>query len=165
MVLTRSRWESIRRDILIDFDAQAGTGGGVAFNSLADFTNGLVVGGVGDAFTQTYTTNGDVRIGFYSLGLYFQDEYRVTPNLKLTLALRGDRNSNPICSQDCYSRLETPFSGITHDINTPYDQAISTNLHSAFPNVEKVALQPRIGFTWSPMGQQHRASRRNWRVL
>ncbi len=34
----------------------------------------------GDAFSQTYTTNGDVRIGFYSLGLYFQDEYRVTPN-------------------------------------------------------------------------------------
>jgi hypothetical protein len=113
----------------------------------------VVVGGNGDAFTQSYTTNGDVRIGFYSLGLYFQDEYRVTPNLKLTLALRGDRNSNPICSQDCYSRLETPFSGITHDINTPYNQAISTNLHSAFPNVEKVALQPRIGFTWSPMGR------------
>jgi len=143
---------NFRRDILIDYDAQADTGGGVAFDSLADFTNGLVVGGNGDSFGQVYTTNGDVRIGFYSLGLYFQDEYRVNPNLKLTLALRGDRNSNPICSQDCYSRLSAPFSGLTHDVNTPYNQAIETNLNSAFPNVEKVALQPRIGFTWSPLG-------------
>jgi hypothetical protein len=93
-----------------------------------------------------------VRFGFYSLGLYFQDEYRVTPNLKLTLALRGDRNSNPICSQNCFSRLDTAFSGLTHDPNTPYNQIIDASVHTAFPNVEKVALQPRLGFTWSPLG-------------
>jgi hypothetical protein len=85
-------------------------------------------------------------------GLYFQDEYRVTPNLKLTLALRGDRNSNPICATDCYSRFETAFSGMTHDVNTPYNQAIMAGTHSAFPDIEKVALQPRFGFTWSPLG-------------
>jgi len=68
------------------------------------------------------------------------------------LALRGDRNSNPICASDCYSRFETAFSGMTHNVNTPYKQAILAGTHSAFPDVEKVAMQPRFGFTWSPLG-------------
>ena len=143
---------NFRRDDLTDYDAQSNTGGDLTFGTLQDFTNGLVNIGDGGNLAKNYTTNGDVRIGFYSLGLYFQDEYRVNPNLKLTLALRGDRNSNPICSSDCYSRLATPFTGLTHDVNTPYNQIIDAGTHSAFPSVEKVVLQPRFGFTWSPLG-------------
>jgi hypothetical protein len=143
---------NFRRDDLTDYDAQIQNNGLVQFGSLADFVNGTVIGGNGDSYSQVFTRNGDVRIGFYSLGLYFQDEYRVTPNLKLTLALRGDRNSNPICGSDCYSRFETAFSGMSHDVNTPYNQAILAGTHSAFPDVEKVAMQPRFGFTWSPLG-------------
>src|SRR5580698_8305250 len=142
---------NFRRDDLTDYDAQSNTGGLLTFGTLADFTNGLVSND-GGSLGKIYTTNGDVRIGFYSLGLYFQDEYRVTPNLKLTFALRTDRNSNPICGQNCFSRLDTPFSGMTHDVNTPYNQIIDPGSHSAFPNVEKLALQPRFGFTWSPLG-------------
>jgi hypothetical protein len=143
---------NFRRDDLTDYDAQIQNNGLVQFGSLADFVNGTVIAGNGDSYSQVFTKNGDVRIGFYSLGLYFQDEYRVTPNLKLTLALRGDRNSNPICASDCYSRFETAFSGMTHNVNTPYNQAILAATHSAFPDVEKVAMQPRFGFTWSPLG-------------
>jgi hypothetical protein len=143
---------NFRRDDLTDYDAQSNTGGLLTFGTLADFTNGLVTSTDGGSLFKNYTVNGDVRISFYSLGLYFQDEYRVTPNLKLTMALRGDRNSNPICSQNCYSRLDTAFSGLTHDINTPYSAIIDAGMHSAFPDVEKIALQPRFGFTWSPLG-------------
>ena len=155
---------NFRRDDLTDYDAQGNTGGQIQYGSLLDFAYGVVsAGGItlpgqtassagGDSLTQVYTKNGDVRIGFYSLGLYFQDEYRVNPNLKLTLAIRGDRNSNPICASNCFSRLNTPFSGLTHDVNTPYNAIIDAGTHNAFPNVEKVALQPRFGFTWSPLG-------------
>lgn len=141
---------NFRRDILIDYDAQSNTGGLLSFGSMNDFVNGLI--NPGGALVQNYTTNGDVRIGFYSMGLYFQDEVRLSPNLKLTLALRGDRNSNPICSQNCYSRLNTSFTQLGHDINTPYNAIILSGQHSAFPSVEKVALQPRFGLTWSPFG-------------
>jgi hypothetical protein len=143
---------NFRRDIIANHDAQSNTGGLASFGSMNGFAAGLIGGADGGALVQNYTTNGDVRMGFYSLGLYFQDEYRVSPNLKLTLAIRGDRNSNPICSQDCYSRLNTSFTTMGHDINTPYNAIIATGQHSAFPNVEKVALQPRIGFTYSPFG-------------
>lgn len=143
---------NFRRDILIDYDAQSNTGGLLSFGSMNSFADGLIGGPDGGNLTQNYTTNGDVRIGFYSLGLYFQDEFRVTRDLKLTLAIRGDRNSNPICSQNCFSRLSTPFTTLSHDVNTPYSAIIASGQHSAFPDVEKVALQPRIGFTWSPLG-------------
>lgn len=143
---------NFRRDDLTDYDAQQNTGGILTFGTLADFANGLVNIGDGGNLSKNYTTNGDVRIGFYSLGLYFQDEYRVNPNLKLTIALRGDRNSNPICASNCYSRLDTAFTGLTHDVNTPYNQIIDAGTHSAFPSMEKLALQPRFGFTWSPLG-------------
>jgi Carboxypeptidase regulatory-like domain len=154
---------NFRRDILVDYDGQSNTGGLLSFGSMNAFANGVVGGGTilpdgtcptcnGGALSENYTTNGDVRIGFYSLGLYFQDEFRVSPNFKLTMAIRGDRNSNPICSQDCYSRFNTSFTTMGHDINTPYNAVIASGQHSAFPNVEKLALQPRIGFTWSPFG-------------
>ena len=131
---------------LLDFAYGTVSAGGLTFPGQTTPSAG------GDSLTQVYTKNGDVRIGFYSLGLYFQDEYRVSPNLKLTLAIRGDRNSNPICASNCFSRLNTPFTSLTHDVNTPYSAIIDAGTHSTFPNVEKVALQPRFGFTWSPLG-------------
>jgi len=143
---------NFRRDYITDKDAQGNTGGFVQFGTLNDFVNGVVASGTGGSLQQNFTVNGDVRIAFYSLGLYFQDEYRVTPNLKLTLALRGDRNSNATCATNCFSRLNTPFSGLTHDVNTPYNAIITSGLNSAFPNIEKIAMQPRVGFAWSPLG-------------
>jgi len=141
-----------RRDELSDFDEQSFTGGVAIFSSMNDFYNGLVNIGNGDLYIQQFTKNGEVPLAFYSMGLYVQDEYRVTPNLKLTLALRGDRNSNPICKTNCYSRFTAPFQNLSHDANIPYNVQILTNQHSAFPDVEKVALQPRFGMTWSPFG-------------
>lgn len=143
---------NFRRDDLSDIDAQIGTGGFANFNSITDFYNGLLNVQNGDFYQQAFTTNGNVPLAFYSMGLYFQDEYRVKSNLKLTLALRADRNSNAVCQSDCFSRLNTPFAGMSHDASIPYNSAISTDLHSAFPNIEKVVFQPRLGFTWSPMG-------------
>lgn len=143
---------NFRRDDFSDYDAQQTTGGFANFVSMNDFFNGVVNAANGDFYNQSFTRNAEVPIAFYSFGLYFQDEYRVTPNLKLTLALRGDRNSNPVCQTNCFSRLNTRFSLMSHDPNVPYNAVISTNLHSAFPDVEKVALQPRLGMTWSPFG-------------
>ncbi len=143
---------NFRRDDVSDIDAQSFTAGVANFNSITDFYNGLLNVQNGDFFQQAFTQNGNVPIAFYSLGLYFQDEYRLKTNLKLTLALRADRNSNAVCQTDCYSRLNAPFGSMSHDASIPYNAAISTNLHSAFPNIEKVVFQPRLGFTWSPMG-------------
>ena len=141
---------NFRRDDISDRDAQQVTGGFMSFNSLTDFVNGLPNQGNGDRYFQNFTSAPDAPLAFYSMGLYFQDEWRVSSNLKLTLALRGDRNSNAVCQSDCFARLDSPFSQLSHNVDVPYNQVILANQHSAFPNIEKLALQPRMGFTYSP---------------
>jgi hypothetical protein len=144
---------NFRRDDISDRDAQGLTGGFMTFNSLSNFVNGTPNFGTGgDVYLQNFTSAPDAPLAFYSMGLYFQDEWRVSSNLKLTLALRGDRNSNAVCQSDCFARLDNPFSQISHNPDVPYNQVILPNQHQAFPDIEKVALQPRLGFTYSPKG-------------
>ena len=46
------------------------------------------------------------------------------PNLKLTLSLRLDRNSNETCT-NCFSHLGGDFiGGISHNVATPYNQSV-----------------------------------------
>ena len=47
-----------------------------------------------------------VPIAFWGMGAYAQDEWKATRNLKLTLALRVEHNSNPVCQINCFAELE-----------------------------------------------------------
>jgi outer membrane receptor protein involved in Fe transport len=123
------------------------------------FTNGLAVATV-DAFAtgqvgffqRNFPTRLSQPIALYGLGIYGQDEWRVTNKLKLTLALRVDHNSNPICRTNCFARLIAPFTSLTHDDNIPYNQVIKTGLSQAYPSTDGVVWQPRLGFAYSPFG-------------
>ena len=57
----------------------------------------------------------------------------------------------PCAKTDCFLASDTAFTGMTHD-PTLLNAIIDPGTHSAFPGIEKVALQPRFGFTWSPLG-------------
>jgi hypothetical protein len=108
-----------------------------------------------DVFAQRFPTRLEQPMAMYSMGLYFQDQWRVKRNLKLTMTLRADRNSNMVCQTNCFSTLAGgPFDAITHDSSTPYNQLIKANQHTAFPNIERLVIQPRFGFAWSPRGDQ-----------
>jgi hypothetical protein len=124
---------------------------------MTDFSSGLTTGG-GDELIQRFDTWKEAGFALYSLGLYAQDEWRVSPKLKVTLSLRADRNSNESCqvvpavNAACFSRATGAFAPA--DINTPYNQTVVTGLSSAFPSVEAVAWQPRVGFAYSPRGDK-----------
>lgn len=93
-------------------------------------------------------------VAFYTFGLYFQDEYRVSSKLKLTLALRADRNSGGACQHACASLPTNAFTDIAHGADIPYDQSFQTGLTTIIPNVEKVVFQPRFGLAWTPWGSK-----------
>jgi hypothetical protein len=93
-------------------------------------------------------------MALYNLGVYAEDDWSAARNLKLTLSLRVDQNSNPVCLHNCFARLALPFDRLVHDSNVPYNQVIRTGLHSAFPGYTQWAIQPRFGFAWSLFGQQ-----------
>ncbi len=95
------------------------------------------------------------KSNFYSLGLYGQEEWHARSNLTLTLALRADHQSNPVCETGCFARLSGPFDSISHDPNQPYNQAILVNQKQAFPNTDSIVWSPRFSFAWQPLGVSH----------
>jgi hypothetical protein len=92
-------------------------------------------------------------IAYYSVGFYFQDEYRVNSRLKLTMTLRADRNSGGICHSSCASLPVTPFNNSSHGATIPYDESFITGNKTIIPGIEKVVFEPRFGLAWSPIGQ------------
>jgi hypothetical protein len=140
---------NIRRNNISSFAAGPNTSGTVTIADLTDFYNGVLSNAGGSTMSKNFANATEQPISYYSLGLYIQDEWRATSKLKLTLALRADRNSAEICHHNCFSRLANPFGSIPHDATIPYNQAITSGLSQAFPNLEKVVFAPRGGFAYS----------------
>jgi hypothetical protein len=136
------------------------TSGLMSVNSLQDFYSGVLSqSGVsatangGDTYVQAFAKQTSFPESYYSLGMYVQDEWKVNSNLKLTFALRVDRNANEACTNDCYARTAGSFANTDHNVNTPYSQTVQTGLHNAFPQLQPFGFGPRIGFAWTPKGR------------
>ena len=124
----------------------------------------LLITDLGSFFDGTVGATGYVRqdfgvnnvvapIALYGLGFYAQDDWRVKSNLKLTLALRAERNANPTCRNNCFSQLTGPFASVPDPAGTvPYNQFIKTGLSQPFKDVDAINFSPRFGFAWSPRG-------------
>ncbi|HEX2663732.1 MAG TPA: carboxypeptidase regulatory-like domain-containing protein [Candidatus Acidoferrum sp.] len=140
---------NFRRNNIASFAAGPLTSGEVIINNMNDFYNGVLSVAGGSQMTKRFASANDLPISYYSLGLYVQDEWRATSKLKLTLALRADRNSPEVCGKNCFARLQNPFESISHDATIPYNQVIVTGLNQAFPTLEKVVFSPRGGFAYN----------------
>jgi Carboxypeptidase regulatory-like domain len=114
-----------------------------------------VTGGGATLLAQNFATSLNQPIKLYQLGWYVQDEWKVAPTLKLTLALRADHNSIPKCGTNCFARLSSDFDTLDHDPNVPYNQAVVTGLTNAMPSFTNVSWQPRFGFSWTPPHLTH----------
>jgi hypothetical protein len=104
---------------------------------------------------QTYPAVTWNRFAFYTLGLYGQEEWHARDNLTLTIALRADHQSNPVCESSCFARLSGPFNSASHDPDQPYKKAILIQQKQAFPNTDSIVWSPRFGFAWQPLGIFH----------
>lgn len=139
---------NFRRNIVNDFAALPGTAALLTINSMTEFADGQFED-YGSTFSRSFPRIGNVRMNLYTLGLYAQDQWRVNNKLNLTFSLRVDNNSNPSCSQDCFSRLVSPFANLQHDANVAYNQVIDTGLKHAFPGIQALVWQPRFGFAYN----------------
>jgi len=105
---------------------------------------------------------GDATAGPTGIGVYGQDEWKATRNLKLTLALRVERNSNPVCQNNCFANFTGPFAttasaqagaaGTGGEFDVPYSSDIKYGQHRAYPRVDALLWSPRLGFSWDPRG-------------
>ncbi|PYL80177.1 MAG: hypothetical protein DMF21_09895 [Verrucomicrobia bacterium] len=119
-------------------------GGFDAANPSVDFTS----------LTQSFTSQSAVPVAFLNYSLYGQDEWHARTNLTLSLGLRAEHYSTPVCATGCFARTAGPFDSISHDPAQPYDKAILLNQKHPFSN-DKILWAPRFSFAWQPFGVSH----------
>jgi hypothetical protein len=125
--------------------------GTYSFSDLTDFTTGQVnATNLGDSFTQSFPDIFAAHIRMSSLGAYVQDEWKVKPNLTLTLGFRVEHDGNPACLDNCFARMNTEFgtAGYVGGANIAYNQTITTGLHTEYQSLESIIPEPRFGFAW-----------------
>ena len=95
-------------------------------------------------------------VALWGIGMYAQDEWKVRSNLTLTLALRFEKNSNPVCQTDCSSLLKNSFTNLLDagqlSRTTPYNSIINGHNHQLYNATDAINVGPRFGFAWSPLG-------------
>ncbi len=110
-----------------------------------DFQNGVAT-----TFQQRFARRPTEPIALYNLDGYIQDEWKATPALTLTAALRLEHNSNPVCQTNCFANLAGGVGALNGDITQPYNAKIASGLHTTFPQFDQVSYQPRVGFAFAP---------------
>jgi hypothetical protein len=141
---------NVRKNFISTYAYGGGTSGLFTFFSMTDFLDGDLGATGNSTYAQTFSSIGAQSLTLYSLGFYGQDEWKVRPNFTLTLAMRLDRNSNIRCGVGCFNELTVqPFGQLAHTAATPYNATIQTGLKEAFPNVEPIVPEPRVGFAWN----------------
>ena len=128
--------------------------GTVAPLSLNAFYQGGYDPGTGDTTVlyQGFNSLYVQHISNYILGLYVQDQIHARPNLTITVALRNEHPSNPVCRERCFARLAGSFASVSHDPDQPYNEAILSNLKGAYNHLNSLLWGPRLSFAWQPLG-------------
>jgi len=118
----------------------------------------LMADGLAGQYRRADNMATNVPVALWGLGVYGMDEWKVKPNLTLTLALRVERNSNPVCQINCFSIFKSDWFSLpsveagANAGNVPYTSDIKYNQHQAYPGVDALDWSPRFGFSWSPRG-------------
>ena len=127
---------------------------GYATNFLQSFAEGVAY-----QYRKNDNQSTNVPVALWGMGVYAQDEWKATKNLKLTMALRVERNSNPVCQTNCFANLTGPFAdtvaaqaGYTGSKDVPYSTDIKYGQHQAYPGVDSLIWSPRLGFSWDLLG-------------
>jgi len=117
----------------------------------ADFYSGLAY-----LYRERVPSRQSQPIAIWGLGIYAQDEWSINRSLKLTLALRLEHNSNPVCQLNCASQLNGNFYDLLASgalsATAPYNSFVDANRHQVWRGTDAINISPRMGLTWSPGG-------------
>ena len=112
---------TFRRDDITDYTSSEDVlqfGGGR--NYIFDQSN--FAAGYSDEWYERFPQRLSQPVAMYVEGWYAQDQYKPIPNLTLTLGLRMEHNSNPLCRTNCVSNFAQDFSQLPTVKTTPYNQ-------------------------------------------
>jgi hypothetical protein len=151
-----------KKDYVTDYDSTLLSNPLVITCGSADSCNGAVgvdanLFGTGISLEaiQAFPLATHVPISLYTLGMYAQDDWKARDNVTLSFGVRVERNSNPASSAKVLSNFGTDFSSFVNNygansLDTPYNTMIKSGLSNAFLNFQRISVEPRFGFTYSP---------------
>jgi hypothetical protein len=137
---------SMRRDDVSDYDPSILT---------TSLNEGLIESfgaGYTNFYQQSFPSRTSQPLTVYNQGAYIQDQWKALPNMTVTYGLRLEHNSNPTCLTNCFAYANGDFYSLPTATTTPLQDLIATGKHRAFSNLAYVGYEPRIGFSWLPMG-------------
>jgi hypothetical protein len=119
--------------------------GDIAFGTLADPNNNGFLTNNPIVLFAPLPSAPFLRFHFRSsiFGGYFQDDFRLRPNLTLNLGMRYEMSTVPSESNGKLSALHSPYN------QTFQDTIVG---HTVFSNPTYHNFEPRIGFAWDPFG-------------
>ncbi|MFL6255864.1 MAG: carboxypeptidase regulatory-like domain-containing protein [Pyrinomonadaceae bacterium] len=123
-----------------------GTGGLSITNDFIEPAT-LAAASAASGFFQTLTRGDDsgINLRFYQLGFYFQDDWRVRPNLSLSLGLRYETNTP---AREVRGRIEGTFPAAQHAAVPGLDTFINNRARIHDPDRDN--FSPRIGVAYAP---------------
>lgn len=113
---------------------------------------GNFAAGYSDEWVERFPQRLSQPIAMFVEGFYGQDQYKPLPNLTITLGLRIEHDSNPLCRTNCVSNFSQDFNSLSTSMNTPYNQLISAGMEKGFFEEQTLGWQPRFGFSYMPFG-------------
>ncbi len=143
---------AFRRDDITDYTSSEHNikfGGGE--NILLDM--GDFAAGYTDEWAERFPQRLSNPVALYVEGFYGQDQYKPLPNLTLTLGLRMEHNSNPLCRTKCVSNYATDFANLPNARSSAYNTILASGRSQAFFAQQEIAYEPRFGFSYQPMSK------------
>jgi hypothetical protein len=131
----------------------------VAFSPTAAAQAGVPTWNFNDGYAletlQDFPLQPEDPIALYQFGAYAQDDWTPFQQLKVNFGVRVERNSNPVCTIGCFSRLNGDLYSLAGSYpggsaNAAYSSLITANHNDAFGSYQPIAIEPRVGFTYSP---------------
>jgi hypothetical protein len=125
---------------------------GFVFNNLLDLVQGNVFQESVGAYNPLTGSAGTVQFGGQEkpFGFYAEDDWKVKPNLSLTLSLRWDDFTN----HTAYGNSGFRFSSLLLGSGSTFtEQVASAGVHpvsAVFANSMTNLWSPRVGFAWDP---------------
>lgn len=110
--------------------------------------NPLAAGNESLDYDNSFPTAVEQPFEVWNMGGYIEDDWKVKPNLTVTLAFRGDHASIPTCQRLCFASAVTQFPSLSTSGDTPYNELIATGQADELPSLTVFEPQPRIGFAW-----------------
>ncbi len=140
---------TIRRDDITDYTPSEHNikfaGGENIVLDMGDFAAGY-----SDEWAERFPARLSQPVALYVEGAYLQDQYKPFANLTVTIGLRLEHNSNPICVTHCVSNYSADFANLPNTASSPYNKIFTSGRKRAFFSQQNVAVEPRFGFSYQP---------------